>query len=388
MAFLSDYSNCFGDFSDEPEAFEVWKDFEFLFSDVLPALGVTFNAFDRYFECFEDRTQKFLVKLFGETQNQNAFDFGCEIIQKLESAEDAYSYQNSNKQERILGGHAYFIRQAIFDVLQHVCVEFVHEDFCCKEQNPHQEFHKRFAPFQERYLEHIADQNGFIQSELGAHYAGYADINEEYSEWQKEGLQRFADLYVQNYKLVEALKEREAFLKSKQWLVSIAQDFNREEEIIKCKYEFCALVENMLAQTFDVDIPKRHTGNLSGALAEFWGDQRKIRYDRQHIFSTSFNELLNTILHEFCHHLQRNLQVECGETKYIHRDEYERTVFFFHSSLYRNSKQNKFLYDQNIKERDANKFASKGIWILAKAQLSDDVNRALNGLMQPDAAKG
>lgn len=162
---------------------------------------------------------------------------------------------------------------------------------------------------------------------------------------------------------------------------TIAQDFNRYDEILKCKLEFCQLVENLLSQAFDIDIIPHSMENLEGSLAvlaaEPDGSMRFI-YDRDYLQKAGLNHILNVIMHEFCHALQKiELNHMDWEATFEDRNPRERMTYFFQQIMYRQPDQNELLYTKNIQERDANAFAEKGMEILARLQLEDDVERAL-----------
>lgn len=374
----------FGDFSSQPDAVRAWDDMLFLFTDVMPALDLNAAEFNACVSLFGDTTTKFLVKLFHENQDNNWLSvYGTAVLHDTvaEFDDGITGFFKLHDTDHVLGGHANFIERALFDLLSNITHEYPHRASAQNKEAAESEFFEKFEPFAERYKKYLTKQASFPTTNLAAYYASYEAIDEEYQSWQEEGLQRFAKLYVQNHKFFEFLKARDAKLSSKGWMETIAQDFNRYDEILKCKLEFCQLVENLLSQAFDIDIIPHSMENLEGSLAvlaaEPDGSMRFI-YDRDYLQKAGLNHILNVIMHEFCHALQKiELNHMDWEATFEDRNPRERMTYFFQQIMYRQPDQNELLYTKNIQERDANAFAEKGMEILARLQLEDDVERAL-----------
>lgn len=385
MTINFDKNNIFGDFLDEPDSMEVWADFAHLFKVVLPDMGIKPETFDNYFGLLTDRTNKFLTMLFIENGDPTIRSYGKTLIQNIEDEYDEgiKGYFAESKNERILGGHAYFIKAALFDVLQTICHEYKHEPFAHKIK-PDKELLDHFKPHAEKYLPHVAGQSGFPGTHLASIYASLMDIDEEYAAWQNEGHEKFAELYTQNTDLISAIEQRYVETLLSKELPSIAHDFNQDRDNVQCKIEYATVILNLFSQAFDIDIPKIAIRNLGGSLATAIHDEYLIAFDEDYIEKAGLKHLFETIAHEFCHFLQKQdyirLQTDFHPDDFAELDGWDKMVFFFNYHMYRNPKEDDpdyTLYDENIKERDANAFAKRAYETVTRHNLNRSVEIAL-----------
>lgn len=385
MTINFDKNNIFGDFLDEPDSMAVWADFAHLFKVVLPDIGITPETFDTYFDKMTDQTNKFLVMLFVESGDPVIRSYGKTFIEDIEDEyEDGLKgfFAESHK-ERILGGHAYFIKSALFDVLQTVCFEYRDAPSADKIK-PDKDFLARFRPHAEKFMPHVAGLTGFPSSHLAAMYASMIEIDADYKVWQEEGLEDFAELYAQNMDLISAIEYRYASTLLSKKLPSFAQDFNQADENRRCKMEYITVLLNLLSQAFDIDIPKIAIRDLGSTLASAIHDEYLIAFDEGYIKKAGLQHLFETVAHEFCHFLQKeeylNFRMDYYPDKFAELDGWDKMVFFFNYVMYRNPGEDDVdhtLYDENVKERDANAFAERAYEIMNRRTLHYSLDMAL-----------